>query len=181
MKKKIALLTAATVFALFLAGSSYIYGLITAEDESESAAEAAGGRKPAPDFTVKDSNGKDIKLSDMRGKPTVVNFWASWCPPCRSEMPHFNKVYKEIGNEVNFMMIDLPGGGETQKVSEKFLKDQGLSFPVYYDTTGEASSEYDVNAIPTSIFIDKDGNIASTYTGAMSLETLRKGIETARQ
>ncbi|MBP3544577.1 MAG: TlpA family protein disulfide reductase, partial [Lachnospiraceae bacterium] len=70
---------------------------------------------PAPDFTVIDAEGNEVKLSDMRGKPVVVNFWASWCGPCKMEMPEFEEVYKELGDEVHFMMVNLTDGWqETQ-------------------------------------------------------------------
>jgi thiol-disulfide isomerase/thioredoxin len=176
MKKKIALAVAVSVFVLFIGASYFSYGLLS---EGTSTGVSAA-QKPAADFAVRDSDGNSVRLSDLRGKPTVVNFWATWCPPCRSEMPHFQTVYEEMKDEVNFMMIDLVGGGETQAKAEDYLKEQGFSFPVYYDTTGEAASTYDVAAIPTSLFIDASGNLTGQSVGAMNLANLRSGIYSAR-
>ncbi|MDR1579275.1 MAG: TlpA family protein disulfide reductase [Synergistaceae bacterium] len=176
MKKKFVLAAAVLAFVLFIGASYFSYGLLS---EGASAG-VSTAKKPAADFTVRDSGGNSVRLSDLRGKPTVVNFWATWCPPCRSEMPHFQAVYEEMKGEVNFMMIDLVGGGETQDKAEDYLRQRNFSFPVYYDTTGEASGTYGVNAIPTSLFIDASGNITGQTVGAMDLATLKSGINSAR-
>jgi hypothetical protein len=95
-------------------------------------------------------------------------------------MPHFQAVYEEMKGEVNFMMIDVIGGGETQAKAEEYLRKEGFSFPVYYDTTGEAARTYEVTAIPTSLFIDASGNLTSRSVGAKDLAALRSGINSAR-
>ena len=93
-----------------------------------------------PDFTVMDASGKEVKLSDFRGKPTVVNFWASWCGPCKSEMPDFDAVYQEMGDEIHFLMVNMTDGGqETLAGAQKFIADSGYTFPVYYDTQYSAA------------------------------------------
>ena len=132
----------------------------------------------APDFTVADAAGGGVSLSDFLGKPVVLNFWASWCPPCKVEMPDFNTVYEEIGGEVAFMMVDLVDGRrETQKTGEKYVAEQGFTFPVYYDTTEEAAYVYGVSSIPTTVFIDRDGYIITGAVGAIDEKTLRLGID----
>jgi thiol-disulfide isomerase/thioredoxin len=195
---KIMLVVAALGFAIFM-GLSYAAYNSLSEDatagvsdagnrgsdalNSGARAPAAGGSgasSPAPDFSVLNSRGEDVNLSDMRGKPTIVNFWATWCPPCRSEMPHFEEAYRELGGEVNFMMVDLTVGGETRAGAEEFVKKQGFTFPVYFDTTGEAAGKYGVSAIPTSVFIDADGNIAGKSIGMINKTSLMKGIDLAR-
>jgi thiol-disulfide isomerase/thioredoxin len=176
MKKKFVLVAAVLAFVLFIGASYFSYGLLS---EGASAG-VKTAKKTAADFAVLDSGGNSVRLSDLRGKPTVVNFWATWCPPCRSEMPHFQTAYDEMKNEVNFMIIDLLGGGETRDKAEQYLKEQGFSFPVYYDTTGEASGTYEVSAIPTSLFIDAAGNLTGQSVGAMDLATLKSGIDSAR-
>jgi thiol-disulfide isomerase/thioredoxin len=184
MKNKLVFTAAVSVFVLFMAVSYFSYGNLSSRDARNafgaSEGRAAESKTAAADFTVLDSNGKEVKLSDMRGKPTVVNFWATWCPPCRSEMPHFQDAYESLGEKVNFMMIDLLGGGETQQKARQYADSEGFSFPIYYDATGEASGKYNISAIPTSIFIDADGNITETVIGAMNAATLRKNLDLSR-
>lgn len=135
----------------------------------------------APDFTVLDSKGNSVKLSDMLGKPVVVNFWASWCPPCKSEMPEFNEVYQELGEEVAFMMVDLVDGQrETQEKGAQYIQEQDFSFPVYFDMQQEAADAYGITAIPTTLFIDKEGYLVTGVQSAIDAKTLRKGIDLIR-
>jgi len=148
--------------------------------ESQSSSEPESSVYKAPDFTVFDSKGHEIHLSDFAGKPIVLNFWASWCPPCKSEMPHFNEVYANLSedNDVVFMMVDLTDGSrETQSDGANYVEEQGYDFPVYFDNEQEAANAYGISSIPTTIFIDSDGNIATGYKGAIDKETLITGIE----
>ncbi len=132
---------------------------------------------PAPDFTVTDNSGNQVKLSQLFGKPIVLNFWASWCPPCKSEMPEFNKVYEELGNDINFMMVDIIDGRETVESGKKYVEDNSFTFPVYFDTTQEAATLYGIISIPSTLFIDVDGNVVAGARGAIDEATLRKGID----
>lgn len=148
------------------------------DETSQSANNEETKKVKAPDFTVLDASGKAIKLSDFFGKPIVLNFWASWCPPCKGEMPEFNEVYKQTGDSITFMMVDLVDGQrETKEKGYAYVKNQGFSFPVYFDTGQQAASAYGISAIPTTIFIDKDGYIAGWTEGAIDAETLQKGID----
>ena len=131
----------------------------------------------APDFTVQDAEGNDVKLSDMRGRPVVLNFWASWCPPCKGEMPDFNKVYGELGEDIQFMMVCIVDGSrETVKTGASFISDSGYSFPVFFDVTQEAGTVYAVRSIPTTYFIDAEGYLITGAEGAINEETLLLGI-----
>ncbi len=135
----------------------------------------------APDFTVLDTAGNNVKLSELFGKPIVLNFWASWCPPCKGEMPEFNKVYEEVGQDITFMMVDLVDGQrETQEKGAQYVKDEDFSFPVYFDTKQDAADKYGIASIPTTIFIDKDGYIVTGAQGAIDEKTLQKGIDLIR-
>ncbi len=131
----------------------------------------------APDFTAYDSEGNIVKLSDYIGKPIVLNFWASWCPPCKSEMPHFDKVYSEVKDEVLFLMVDMVDGAkETEAKGKKYVADNKFSFPVLYDSNQDAAYTYGIWSLPTTVFIDRDGYVAAGVEGAIDEETLLKGI-----
>jgi len=134
-------------------------------------------RQPAPDFNVTDEAGNAVRLSDLRGKPVVLNFWATWCPYCLDEMPEFDRAHGEFGGEVQFMMVDCVGGGETVEKAKQYVRAQGYGFPVYFDTQNEAAAAYGVSGIPATFFIDAQGNIASNKVGALHEASLRAGIE----
>ena len=131
----------------------------------------------APDFTVYDLAGNPVKLSDFRGKPVVLNFWASWCGPCKHEMPDFDEAYAEFGADIHFVMVNLTdGSSETVDSAHGYVQGQGYAFPVYYDTTLDAANTYGVYSIPTTYFIDAKGQLVAQARGAIDGETLRKGI-----
>lgn len=139
---------------------------------------ATSSKFAAPDFTVTDKDGNTVKLSDMRGKPIVVNFWASWCPPCKAEMPDFEEMYKKYGDEVTFMMVNMTDGDrETVELAKKHVADNGFTFPVYFDTELSAAYAYYVTSLPATYFIDADGNLVTHAIGMISAETLERGIE----
>lgn len=132
----------------------------------------------APDFTVQDGEENPVKLSDMVGKPVVLNFWASWCPPCKMEMPDFQEAFTEYGDSVHFMMVNLTDGArETVDTAKKYVEDQGYTFPVYFDTGSEAAIVYGIMAVPATFFIDAEGKPVARASGAIDRETLEKGIE----
>ncbi len=132
----------------------------------------------ALDFTVHDYDGNEVKLSDYIGTPIVLNFWASWCPPCRAEMPHFNEVSEEYPEDkLIFLMVDLVDGGrETIEKGKALVEENGYTFTVLFDTEQNAAATYGISSLPTTYFIDKDGYIAGGARGSIDEETLRYGI-----
>lgn len=132
----------------------------------------------APDLTVYTADGTAVKLSDFKGKPVVLNFWASWCGPCKSEMPAFEAAYQSMGGDVQFLMVNLTDGvSETVETASAFLAEAGYTFPVFYDTAASANTAYDVSAIPATFFIDAEGCLVDSHTGAMDAATLQSHLD----
>ena len=186
MRKKNFLLAAVIMVALLI-GASALYSRLAEDmdrdnlagannDTTENSQQEESPQFP-PDFTVVDASGKEVKLSDFRGKPTVVNFWASWCGPCKSEMPDFDAVYQEMGDDIHFLMVNMTDGGqETLAGAQKFIADSGYTFPVYYDTQYSAAIAYGVSSLPTTYFFDAEGYGVAYAVGAIDEETLLRGI-----
>ena len=130
----------------------------------------------AADFSVEDGEGNTVKLSDFIGeKPVIVNFWASWCPPCRAELPDFESAYGEYGDRIHFLMVNLTDGAQETKATAQALVDaEGYTFPVYYDTMGQASAAYSLYSIPVTVAVSADGRIVSAQTGALSGEAVEQ-------
>lgn len=149
---------------------------------SETAGETVETTEPvdysAPDFTVLDGDGNECRLSDFEGKPVILNFWASWCGPCKSEMPDFQEAYEKYGGDIQFMMVNCTDGSrETVDTAKAFITDAGYTFPVFFDTTYEAASIYGASSIPMTFFIDTAGDLVAYGTGALDADTLQRGID----
>ena len=208
MKNKNTLLVILLAFVLLLGGAYVLYDRlgqdVTAEQmivhstpvptaepaeeealpatESEAEPDTAGQTEPeavlAPDFHVYDKDGSAVHLSDFFGKPIVLNFWASWCGPCQSEMPDFNEKYAELGGDVHFVMVNMTDGGrETVDTASAFIEANGYNFPVFFDTTGEAAATYGAYSLPTSFFINAQGHVIAQAVGAIDAATLQQGID----
>lgn len=167
------------VIALAVVGYNYLsehYEITENTDEIQPQTEAT--LQIAPDFEVLNVQGETVKLKDHFGKPIVINFWATWCGPCKSEMPAFENLYGEYKDEVNFMMVNLTDGyQDTITKVNKFVQENGYSFPIYYDTKYSAAYTYGVNSVPMSIFINNKGEIVDYHIGAMSEKNLKNYIE----
>ncbi len=177
MNGKMKLLILVAVLAVLLIAGGVFYGILSDKGPTDQT-ENTPLSNAAPDFTVLNGVGKAVRLSDLRGKPTVVNFWATWCGYCVMEMPAFETLYKEYGDRVNFMMVDLTDGvQETKEKAEGFIANLGYTFPLYYDTTGMAQQTYAAYSIPLTVLVDEKGNLYQKHVGAMDEATLRNYIE----
>ena len=146
-------------------------------DASSSAATEPSADSSTPNFTVLDAEGKEVKLSDFFGTPIVLNFWASWCPPCKAELPDFEEACKRYEGKVVFLMVNMTDGNrETVEIAKNFVDSMGYTFPVYFDTRYEAAYAYGIRSIPTTYFINADGSIETHATGLISAAQLEQGI-----
>lgn len=153
--------------------------------EAETTAQASGTEPQkmiAPDFTLVDQNGVEHKLSDYQGKTVFLNFWATWCPPCRDEMPDIQEIYEEYGlNEEDLVVLGVANpktdenpnnqDGTIEEVTQ-FLKDNGYTYPTVMDTTGEAFLNYYITSFPTTFMIDKEGYVFGYVSGGLTKEIM---------
>ena len=184
----------ALVFVALLLGAKRLYDTLgsqvqldtlatqAAQTSQETQSAQAEGTEPAkqlaPDFTVYDLEGNSHKLSDFRGKPVILNFWASWCGPCKMEMPDFDEKYQTYADQVHFLMVNLTDGSqETVETASSFIEEQGYTFPVYFDSDYSGAIAYGVNAVPVTYFIDEDGGFVARQQGVVGADTLQKGID----
>ena len=179
------------ILVVLIAGASVLYNTLADRVEMENLAtgetvpaevpegtEAPVNANLAPDFTVYDLEGKAVSLSDFRGQPVILNFWASWCGPCKSEMPDFQAKFEEYGEQIHFLMVNLTDGSqETVESAQGFVDGQGYTFPVYFDTDYSGAMAYTVSAVPATYFIDEAGNLVAYGKGALTGETLQRGID----
>jgi len=184
MKQKLKLILGITGFIVVIVAVAFMYNRLKETIvPADNTGTPEAGKDKAPDFIMSDTDGNNISLHEIiaNGKPVVLNFWASWCPPCKGEMPEFETVYREFGNEVQFIMINLADGQrETVETGTKYIKDQGYTFPVYFDTKLDGASSYGINSIPTTLFIDKDGYISTQVIGSINENALKSEIEKIR-
>jgi peroxiredoxin len=124
---------------------------------------AGSASGPAPQFTLDARNGSKISLSQYKGQVVMLNFWASWCGPCRQEMPLLENIYKKY-NKMGFTLIGVNVEPDS-KAAEGFLKETPVSFPVIYDKDSTVSKAYDVSGMPSTVIIDRKGNIRVLHRG----------------
>lgn len=122
----------------------------------------------APDFTLTNEQGDRISLSQYRGKPVFINFWASWCPPCKEEMPFIQEAYEKYKDEVVFIGLNITVN-DVKEEAIAFMDAYGYQMPILFDYDGKVTLLYRAKSIPTSFFIDKNGIIKETHTGPMNL------------
>nr|WP_255437590.1 redoxin domain-containing protein [Thalassobacillus sp. CUG 92003] len=130
---------------------------------------------PAPEFRLKRLNGETVSLSDYEGEKIMINFWATWCPPCRAEMPDMEKLYKET--DIEILAVNLTGTEDSRGDVNQFVNELELSFPILLDQDSSIMAKYKVSPVPTSIFVDENGTIQSVMLGAMNYDMMIKRYE----
>ena len=137
-------------------------GLVGCSNGSESSVARVG--ELAPDFQGLTLDGQTISLSDLRGKPVLINFWATWCPPCREEMPYLQQVYEEwLHKRLVVLAVNV---GENPSKVEEFIQVNNLTLPVLLDVNGVAAQQYGITAIPATFFVDQSGIVQEKVVGS---------------
>ncbi|MGD8784554.1 MAG: TlpA disulfide reductase family protein [Thioalkalispiraceae bacterium] len=144
-------------FLLFILSTSLAVSSIA------SASQTTLDGAPAPDFTLKSRSGKNLRLSDFRGQVVMLNFWASWCGPCRTEMPILENFYKRY-SKLGFVILGVNTESDTSKANA-YLRDIKVSFPILYDTSSKVSKLYNIKAMPTTVMIDRNGKMRFLHQG----------------
>lgn len=136
----------------------------------------------APDFTLKTLDGKEVKLSDYRGKKVILNFWATWCPPCKAEIPHMEKYYKKQAktDHVEILAVNLTQSDKDEDYIRDFVKSYDMTYPVLLDTKGDQQKQYEVVTIPTTFIIDTKGIIQKKIVGPMDQNMMIKTIDSIK-
>ncbi|WP_342537074.1 redoxin domain-containing protein [Sporosarcina sp. FSL K6-3508] len=149
-------------------------------NELEVAEEGLEQYSPAPDFTLKTLAGETVTLSELKGKKVILNFWATWCPPCKAEMPHMESFYSKLTDEDQVELIAV-NVTESEKLGisevENFVKSYKLSFPIPLDKTAEVTRMYGVFSMPTTFMIDTKGRIAQKVIGPLDEKTLNELVD----
>ena len=178
------------IFVALLLGAKKLYDtlgsqvqldtLVTQPAQTEVAeqTEAAQATEAVKDLTVYDLEGNAHSLSDFRGKPVILNFWATWCGYCKMEMPDFEEAYQKYGEEIHFLMINVTDGvQETVEKASDYVAEQGYTFPVCYDTDQAAMLNYNLSGLPVTYLLDEEGQIVAWQQGMLTASTLQSGID----
>jgi peroxiredoxin len=146
---------------------------------------AAETNRPAPAFSLPTIDGKTLHLNELRGKIVVVNFWGTWCVPCREETPALQAAYEQLaGDSVEFVGINLRNQEEIGEPGDaavkSFVKAYGVTYPIVYDTDGTTARAYQISPIPVSYFLDAQGNIRYVFVGTLHTDDVLALVERLR-
>ncbi len=149
-------------------------------DEPDMDAEAGVGIKQgeyAPDVQLQTIDGETVRLSDYRGQIVILNFWATWCPPCRAEIPDFQQLYDDEEYDVEILAVNMTASEDSEEGVAEFVDEFGMTFPTLMDYEGEVTSHFQITAYPTSYIIDSEGRTAYVIRGAMNYDFMVQAIE----
>ena len=160
---------------ILVAGGAWVWAnRVPADALAELRTPAPAVDHPAPDFTAPLLSGESFSLGGAQGTPVILNFWATWCGPCRAEMPVIQAAAKNYGERVHFVAVNQ---GEESAVIQPFVDEFGLTFPIALDQDQAVGSDlYNVTGLPTTFFIDGDGTVRRVWMGEMNAITLEEGI-----
>jgi peroxiredoxin len=175
-------LQSVAVFAFAVLSASFLLNLLLNEDKPK--VKTAGteiglqeGNK-APDFQLKTLNGTNVKLSELQGKKVILNFWATWCPPCKAEIPHMQDFYESNDkSKVEILAVNLTTSEKNPGKIKEFISERNVTFPVLLDQDGEIGDQYRAMTIPTSYLIDSNGIVRKKIVGPMDKELMEQLIE----
>lgn len=157
---------------VFLAGYAVWFAILPKEPKEG----LEIGNKP-PQFELEMLGGENVQLDDLKGKKVMVNFWATWCPPCEAEMPEMQKLQNEYPDDLVVLAVNMTNAEKSREDVESFISKRNLTFPVALDKDGRVSVQYEVYSYPTTYFLDEEGNIMNISRGAMTKETMEKMLE----
>lgn len=170
MIKKV--VAAVALIALFTVAIVQAMDKKEVEDSIETAGSGIAVGVKAPDFELKTLDGKSVKLSDLQGKKVILNFWATWCPPCKAEMPEMQKYHEKIGDDAVILAVNI----DPQLKVQEFIDDMGITFTIPLDTDDTVNTMYQVISIPTTYFIDTKGIIRQKHIGAMTYDFMKNNV-----
>jgi peroxiredoxin len=158
---------------LLVLGAAVVYTLYANFTKDDKQAVAVGSK--APDFVLTDMQGHKHRLSDYRGHGVFLNFWGTWCPPCKQEMPYINNQYHQFKDKgVEVLAVDIQ---ESPLAVNEFISRYNLDFPIMIDTDKEVMTTYGIDPLPATFLIDKNGNVVKYYTGSLSENMVREFME----
>lgn len=167
-------LTVLLLLLLFAVGSQALgnedqNANVSTREAITATAEVAG---QAPNFTLSTLEGKEIKLSDFKGRKVMINFWATWCPPCKAEMPAMQQLYNQANGYMDILAINIDPKNDVAG----FVRENQLTFPILLDESGKVNEDFSIISIPTTFLINEDGMIEKKHIGAMTLEQMEEFI-----
>ncbi|MEA3337703.1 MAG: redoxin domain-containing protein [Chloroflexota bacterium] len=155
--------------------AALIWGRVPAEGIDAALPPAPAVNHPAPAFTLNTLDGEQLELADLQGQPVVLNFWATWCGPCRAEMPELQRLHEQL-SRAGVVVLGV-NQNETPDIVSRYREGLGIDFPTVIDQRLRVSREYAVNSIPTTFFIDRDGVIQRTFIGPMTDAVLAQNLK----
>ncbi|WNB91378.1 redoxin domain-containing protein [Bacillus sp. NEB1478] len=168
------------IFAFLIGGAIYTAQIDNKQAENKGTSNLKSGLKEgsiAPNFTLNTLDGKQISLKDYRGKKVILNFWATWCPPCKEEIPEMMRFYKEYHTKnVEILAVNLAFTETKPQKIKDFVRDYGMTFPIPLDEKNTINKQFRAVSIPTSYFINEKGMVKSRHVGPMDYDFMKKEI-----
>ena len=179
MNSKTKLIIIIISLIVVIGGGTYLYNAISNLDFTiDNREQKEESKKAMPEAIIYDEQDNEINTLTFKGKPTIVNFWTTWCTYCEQEMPSFEKAYNQYKDEVNFVLVDvLDSQEETKENGINFKNEHNLSMPIYFDRNHQAVAKFGAPGFPTTFFIDKNGNIYKIVISMLTEEKLLNYIE----